>query len=270
MAFSVYAWYPPVVGARSHLPAPAACASALRWPGPWPRVKTRTIIAHSHAQLVPRARVAPAPRTRATQLRWARPRQASSLGARAHAASQPSGRTPTIDIARLIVRTHPPAFLRRRQPETSRHRASRSCFAFCSSHYHSSSPCRRRSTNMRSTPFSSRCILRFNWRCDLRPSPALFAQPSREINTTAPDPHTPLRTHTKRTQHNGRAEAHYNAGKTIHPSIYFVTNIFRAQGYQPTIHRCASPAGRHACDAASVGPAAARARPVRMLHARAL
>eukprot|EP00900_Chrysochromulina_parva_P026555 jgi/Chrpa1/8533/Chrysochromulina_OHIO_Genome00011180-RA len=66
---------------------------------------------------------------------------------------------------------------------------------------------------------------------------ALQLEPSREINTTAPDPHTPLRTHTKRTQHNGRAEAHYNAGKTIHPSIYFVTNIFRAQGYQPTIHR---------------------------------
>jgi hypothetical protein len=53
-------------------------------------------------------------------------------------------------------------------------------------------------------------------------------------------------------------------------SLYFVTNLFTAQGYQPTIHRCAPPpAGRHACGAASVGPVAARARPVRMLHARA-
>ena len=53
--------------------------------------------------------------------------------------------------------------------------------------------------------------------------------------------------------------------------IYFVTNLFRAQGYQPTIHRCAphSPDGRHAYGPASVGPAAARARPVRMLYAHA-
>ena len=79
--------------------------------------------------------------------------------------------------------------------------------------------------------------------------------------------HTARTPPAKRTHHNGRAAAHYNAGKTIHPSIYFVTNLFRAQGYQPTIHMCASPAGRHACGAASVGPAAARARPVRMLHA---
>ena len=46
--------------------------------------------------------------------------------------------------------------------------------------------------------------------------------------------------------------------------IYFVTNrvtnLFRAQGHQPTIHRCAPHFGR---------PAAARARPVRMLQAHA-
>ena len=71
----------------------------------------------------------------------------------------------------------------------------------------------------------------------------------------------------KRTHHNGRAAAHWNAGKTIHATIYFVTNLFTAQGYQLTIHRCApSPAGRHARGAASVGPAAARARPVHMLQ----
>jgi hypothetical protein len=37
---------------------------------------------------------------------------------------------------------------------------------------------------------------------------------------------------------------HQNAGKTIHPTIYVVTNLFTAQGYQPTIHRCAPQPGR--------------------------
>jgi len=141
---------------------------------------------------VPRARgaipAAPAPsncaagHARAEQLRWAR----------AHAASQPSGRTPAIDISRDSLRaTRPPASLRRLHPETSRHRELRDqCCAFCSSHYHSSSPCRR-STNRSSTPSSSRCYLRFRSRCDLRPSPALLAQPPREINTIAPDHSTP-------------------------------------------------------------------------------
>jgi hypothetical protein len=36
----------------------------------------------------------------------------------------------------------------------------------------------------------------------------------------------------------------YNSGKTIHPTIYFVINLFRAQGYQPTIRRCALQPGR--------------------------
>ena len=65
------------------------------------------------------------------------------------------------------------------------------------------------------------------------------------------------------------APRHSNAGKTIHPTIYFVTNLFTAQGYQPTTGVPPSPAGRHACGAASAGPAAARARPVRMLQAHA-
>eukprot|EP00900_Chrysochromulina_parva_P009337 jgi/Chrpa1/18404/Chrysochromulina_OHIO_Genome00022561-RA len=33
------------------------------------------------------------------------------------------------------------------------------------------------------------------------------------------------------------APRHQNAGKTINPTIYFVTNLFTTQGYQPTIHR---------------------------------
>jgi hypothetical protein len=40
------------------------------------------------------------------------------------------------------------------------------------------------------------------------------------------------------------APRHSNAGKTIHPTIYVVINLFTAQGYQPTIHRCAPQPGR--------------------------
>ena len=55
-----------------------------------------------------------APAPSAQQLRWARPHQETAL-------TQPSGRTPAIDVARLVAR-HPPAFLRRLHPETTRHR----------------------------------------------------------------------------------------------------------------------------------------------------
>ena len=58
------------------------------------------------------------------------------------------------------------------------------------------------------------------------------------------------------------APRHWNAGKTIYPTIYFVTNP-PSTGVPP------SPDGHHACSAASVGPAAARARPMRMLQAHA-
>jgi hypothetical protein len=66
-----------------------------------PRAQTRTIIAHSHTQPCS---------TRATQLHWAR-RAKQLRWALAHAASQPSGRAPAIDIARLIARFYPPACL---------------------------------------------------------------------------------------------------------------------------------------------------------------
>ena len=75
----------------------------------WPHALTRTIIARSHAQRraarawrQPRSAGAEQLRcghTSAKQLRWPRTR-----------ASQSSGRTPTIDIARLIAR-YPPACL---------------------------------------------------------------------------------------------------------------------------------------------------------------
>ena len=44
--------------------------------------------------------------------------------------------------------------------------------------------------------------------------------------------------------------------------IYFVTNLFRAQGYQPTIHRCppALPAATHAAQLRSALPLRARGR----------
>eukprot|EP00900_Chrysochromulina_parva_P013983 jgi/Chrpa1/22586/Chrysochromulina_OHIO_Genome00022287-RA len=53
-----------------------------------------------------------------------------------------------------------------------------------------------------------------------------------------------------------------NAGKTIHPTIYVVINLFTAQGYQPTIHRCppARPAATHAAQLRSALPLRARGR----------
>jgi hypothetical protein len=39
----------------------------------------------------------------------------------------------------------------------------------------------------------------------------------------------------------------------IHPTIYVVTNLFTAQGYQPTIHRCAPQPGRPPCMRHSLG-----------------
>ena len=68
-----------------------------------------------------------------------------------------------------------------------------------------------------------------------------------------------------RAHHNGRTAGHWNADETIHHTIYLVTNLF----FQPMIPSQVvplSPVGRHARGAASVGPAAARARPVHMLQ----
>ena len=116
----------------------------------------------------------------------------------------------------------------------------------------------------------------------------LEVQSPLQFQVRSPPEFRPLRPAATRDQHDSPATAHstpharhppsahitmdaprrYNPGKTTHPTIYFVTktNLFRAQGYQPTIHRCAP---RHARGAASAGPAAARARPVHMLHADA-
>jgi len=88
-------------------------AFAQRYPSAqplaWPRALTHGL-ARSHAQRrAARARAWRQPRSaRVTQLRWARPRQALRW-ARTRA-SQPSGRTPAIDIAPLIAR-YPPACL---------------------------------------------------------------------------------------------------------------------------------------------------------------
>ncbi len=154
-----------------------------------------------------RARVAPAPqRQRRAIVHWsmAHRRQATSLSARAHAASQQcphAGDRYCATHRALPARLPSYADYILRLQDTEPERASRSCCAFCSSHYHSSSPCRRCSTNRRSTPFSSSFDLRLSSRCDLRPSPALFAPPPLEINTIAPPQHTPLRTHTTRQAH---------------------------------------------------------------------
>ena len=220
---------------------------------------------------VPRARVWRQPRNaRAEQSCRARPRRATSraradpVAARRRSISRDSSRASTL----------PPAFLRRLHPETSRHRTREprdQCCAFCSSHYHSSSPRRRRSTNRRPTPFSSRCNLRFSSRCDLRPSPALFAPPPREINTTAP-PHSTPHAHHPRSAHitmDAPRGTRMRARRSTPRSTSSPTSSPPRDTNPPSTGVPSSPAGRHACGAASVGPAAARARPVRMLQAHA-
>jgi len=227
------------------------------------------IIARSRAQRhAARARVAPPlqrPRHaialgRAKQLRWARTR-----------ASQSSGRTPAIDIARLSsCATRPPAFLRRLHPETSRHREPGSLEI-------NAAPSDRRITTRRRLAGDVR---RTRGR---RPS-ARGAVPasvpgaiSAQVPPSSPpaatrDQHdspatahsTPLAHHPKRTHHNGRAAALERGQDDPPHAIYFVTNLFEPRDTNPQ-YAGACPAGRHA-GAASVGPAAARARPVRMLQ----
>ena len=192
--------------------------------------------------------------------------------------------------------TRPPASLRRLHPETSRHRIREprdQCCAFCSSHYHSSSPCRRRSTHRRSTPFSSRFNFRFSLRCDLRPSPALFAPPPREINTIAQPQHTPLRTHTTGQAHTSQwtRRGTLERGQDDLPFDLLRHLPLHSPGIQPTIHRvcpparpprtsgaafgrpcrCAREAGAHAAGARARGRARAMSAPaparLRRLHA---
>jgi hypothetical protein len=119
---------------------------------------------------------------------------------------------------------------------------------------------------------NSRFNLRFSSRCDLRPSPALFAPPPREINTIAQPRHTPLRTHTTRQAHTSqwtRRGARTRARRSTPRSTSSPTSSQPRDTNPPSTGVPPSPAGRHACGAASVGPAAARARLVRMLHAHA-
>ena len=96
------------------------------------------------------------------------------------------------------------------------------------------------------TPFSSRC--------DLRPSPALFSQPrhARSTHHTTAPPHTPLRTHDThaRTSPCTRAPRHKSAGKTTHPAINIVTNLFEPRDTNPPkVCPPALPAATHAARA---------------------
>ena len=157
------------------------------------------IISRSHAQRhAARAR----PARRATRLRWAGPSNCAGRGRARDPIQWPhAGDRHRASHRVLPARLSSYADYILRLQDIENPGASRSCCAFRPSHYHSSSPFWRRSTNRRSTPFSSRCSLRFSSRCDLRPSSALFAQPPREINTTAPPQHTPLHTHDTRQAH---------------------------------------------------------------------
>ena len=96
----------------------------------------------------------------------------------------------------------------------------------------------------------------------------------------SPATHTTLRTHDTRQPHTtqrtrrgtGMRARRSTPRSTLSPTSTHNPGIPTL--YQPYTNppsRCAphSPAGHHACSAASVGPAAARARPVRMLQAHA-
>ena len=121
---------------------------------------------------------------------------------------------------------------------------------------------------MRPTPFSSRCNPRFTSRCDLRPSPALFSQPPREINTQQPR-HTlhSARTTPKRTHHHARAAA-IERGQDDLPRDQLHHQPLRARDTNPPPAGVTTgPASSHACSARSFRSALPlRARPGHMLQ----
>ena len=111
-----------------------------------------------------------------------------------------------------------------------------------------------------------------------------------QFEVRSPPKSRPLRPAATRDQHDCPATTHSTPHARHPPSAHITTDAPRRTGMRarrstprstssptssqprdtPTIHRCApSPAGRHACGAASVGPTAARARPVCMLQAHA-
>jgi hypothetical protein len=124
---------------------------------------------------------------------------------------------------------------------------------------------------------NSRFNHRFSSRCDLRPSPALFAPPPRKINTIAlphstPHAHHPPSAHfTMDAPRHTKTRARRSKDDPPHDLRRFTSSPTSSEpnDTNPQSTGVPSPAGRHACGAASVGPAAARARPVRMLQVRA-
>ena len=267
------------LGIRTNVACPTACPTArarkgirlrYRWPGP---SLSPCADAHDHRTLpcpAPcRARVAPTPKRRRRAIAlWAHKRQATSLATHAREPIQwPHADDRYRATHRALPARLPPYADYFKTPNP---RASRSCCAFCSSHYHSSSPCQRRSTNRSSTPFSSRFNLRFSPRCDLRPSPALFAQPPRKINTIAP-PHSTPHTHQPPSAHITMDAPRCTRTRARRSTLRSTSSPTSSPpgDTNPPSTGVPSPAARHACGAASVGLASARARPVRMLHAHA-
>ena len=229
-----------------------------------------------------RARVAPAPQ---------RPRRAiallgtpapSNFAGRARVRANPVAarrRSISRDSSRA---TRPPAFLRRfhleelqdTEPESLKINAAPSARRFTT--------CRRIAGGVRRTGYrrpsvrgavsaADRGAISARVLLESYPSPALFAQPPRENNTTVPT-HTPLRTHDTRQPHTSqwtRLGARMRARRSNLRSTSSPTSSQPRDTNPPSTGVPPSPAGRHACGAASVGPAAARARPVRMLQAHA-
>ena len=204
------------------------------WPGP--RALTRMLIARSHAQRRDWSQPRAAPTPSAQQLRWARPHQATGLWARTRARRQPSGRTPAIDVARLIAR-HPPAFLRRLHPETTRRRSREP-------RDHAAPSDRRITTRRRLAggirqPRDERHSVRGAISARVPPS-----SPSRHARAThnSPAPHTPLRTHNTQahtsrcTSRGNRARARRSTPRST--SSPTSSSPGTRKGHEPATRRC--------------------------------
>ena len=276
----IYTRSVPCVAARSNRALPASAAGAAqRYPSAqplaWPRALTHGL-ARSHAQRrAARARVAPAPQRPRHSIALITPAPSTALGADA--------REPTLVAARRrsISRhssraTRPPAFLRRLHPETSRHRTRESLEIM-----------------LRLLLVALPLVVALPAAFD-KPELHAFqfeAQSPLQFKVRSPPESRPLRPAATRAQHYSPATAHSTPHAHHPPSAHITMDAprhtrMRARRSTPRSTSSStsspprdtnppstgvppSPAGRHACGAASVGPAAARARPVRMLKAHA-
>jgi hypothetical protein len=141
---------------------------------------------------------APAPSAKQLEQLWARPRQATALWARTHA-SQPSGRTPAIDVARLIARvparlpSYADYILRLQDTEPESLKISMLRLLIVALQLVVALPAALDEQEANAIQFEMQSTLQFEVRSPPE-SRRLLPAATRDQYTTAP-PHTPLRTH---------------------------------------------------------------------------